>query len=153
MNSVTRKIFVIAAWLIFSTGAVWALVPRPATDDSEYWRWFLFGTVFLAIRIIIDLLIILIICISLAERLTRARIWILSLWTLGLAGPALLVACEEGLKVDPVWARSLKDSLWVFAYPYLFGLLLVLLLALWLEALAGWRSVNRNESARWEKPS
>jgi hypothetical protein len=53
--------------------------------------------------------------------------------------PPWLVALREGLKVDPIWGRSVRDTIWVFAYPYLFALLLMLLVALWIEALAGSR--------------
>lgn len=149
----TRRTLLVGAWLIILVGVLWLLVPRPATDDDEYWKWFLFGTVFSAIRLVIDLIIILVIMFSLERRITRARIWILSLWTLGLAGPALFVAVREGLKVDPIWGRSIKDTLWVFAYPYLFALLLMLLLALWIEALAGLRSERTGKKAPSERTS
>jgi hypothetical protein len=135
-SSATRRTLLVGVWPLILAGILWLLVSRPAADDEEYWKWFLFGTVLLSIRYIIDMIIILFILLSLERRMTRARVWILSLWTLGLAGPALLVALWEGLKFDPVWERSIEGSLWVFSYPYLFVLLLVFLLALWIETLA-----------------
>jgi|HubBroStandDraft_2_1064218.scaffolds.fasta_scaffold21882_2 hypothetical protein len=138
-QSATRRILLVAVWLIILVGVLWLFASRPATDDDEYWKWFLFGTVLSSIRLVIDLIILLVIAFSLERRVTRARVWILSLWTLGLAGPAWLVALREGLKVDPIWGRSVRDTIWVFAYPYLFALLLMLLVALWIEALAGSR--------------
>jgi hypothetical protein len=136
----TRRTLLFAVWLITLGSALRFIAPLPARDEEEYWRWFLFGTTLFAIPVVVNFIIILLIIFTLEKRMTRARVWILSLWTLGLGVPALFVAVREGLKVDPIWARSIKDTLWVFAYPYLFALLLMLLLALWIEALAGLRS-------------
>jgi hypothetical protein len=139
-TSATRRTLLVAGWLIILAGILWLLVSRPAADEEEYWKWFLFGPVLLAIPLIIDMILVLVIMFSLERRMTRARVWILSLWTFGLAGPALSVALWEGLKFDSIWERALKDALWVFSYPYMFALLLVLLLALWIEALPSLRS-------------
>jgi len=115
-----RRALLFAVWLITLVSALWLLAPLPPRDEDEYWRWFLFGTLLFAIPIVVNFIIILLIIISLEKRMTRARVWILSLWALGLVGPAWVVVR------DP----------WLFAFP-LFALLLILSLALGIEALAG----------------
>ena len=132
----TRRTLLFAGWLITLASALRFLAPLPARDEDEYWRWLLFGTVPFAMPVIINFIIILLIILSLEKRMTRARVWILSLWTLGLVGPAWVVV----------------RNLWLFAFP-LFALLLLLCLALGIEALGfDWFGVNSTKSARRENP-
>jgi hypothetical protein len=73
-----------------------------AAPEEEYWKWFLFGPVLLAIPLITDMILVPVILFSLERRMTRAKVWILSVWTFGLAGSAFLAALWEGLKFAPI---------------------------------------------------
>ena len=135
MTTQKRNAFIVLVWAIVAVAVLRWSVPWPARDDDDYSKWFLVTVVLSVVPLIIDLIMILGICLSLERRMNRARLWILSLWTLCLVCPVLMYFIHIEMVVDPNWwSSSIRFSLDSFAYPWLFALLLILCVAMLIEA-------------------
>jgi hypothetical protein len=134
-----QQFFILAIW-----AAVMAIaqlfVPRLPVDDDDH------TLVMWALAFVMpwfwDTILVLLIVSSLDERKRHGRLWIARVWTLIVACFAWIQIFQPVLRL-PATERTewLRDNLPDFAFPWLFGLLFVLWLALSLEKKIADRSL------------
>jgi hypothetical protein len=121
----------LTAWTLFVIGFVWIFYVRPPHDD-EYEKWLFVSLLGTAMPWIFCSIPVLLIVFSLETRKRPRRVWITTIWT-------AIVACVAWVQLQPIFqspAIDIGSRSWrvdVFAYPWLFGLLIALWIALWLE--------------------
>lgn len=134
MTSNRQRLWILGLWTLVLCAAAW-LLPRPASDDEEYWKWFIFGALAFGLRWFLDWLVVLLIALSLERRRGRPRLWILGVWTLIAFGAVWLEVIRPVMSFYPSreYREWLRVSLHLLAFPWLFGLLIALWVALWVE--------------------
>jgi len=141
MTSKAPRLWILGVWtLALFAGA--SFIPRPAADDEEYLKWFIFGLLAFGVRWFLDWLLVLPIAFSLARRRGLPRLWILGFWTLVAVVAAWLTVIRPVTSLYPAseYMDWLPVGLRLFAFPWLFVLLVTLWIALWLEEKIGTRS-------------
>ena len=133
MTTEKRIAFIVLVWVILAVAILSWIVTWPVRDIDDYSTMFLITVVFSVVPWLINLILILGICLSLARRMTRARRWILAIWALCLVSPVLVDFIQIHMEVDPYGWKSIPNSLDAFAYPWLFALLLILCVAVLIE--------------------
>jgi hypothetical protein len=113
----------------------WFLMPRPSWDDDEYAKWFVFGVFHFGFRWLPDFLFVLLIAFSLERRRSSRRLYILCAWALVTAGVFWLDVIHPVSPPGSPFEHSLwlRASLDLFAFSWLFVLLIALWICLWLE--------------------
>jgi len=134
MTTQKRSVFIVLVWVIAAVAVLRWIVTWPASDIDDYSTIFIITVVFSVVPWLMNLIMILGISLSLATRMNRARRWILSIWALCLVSPVLVDFIQIQSVVNPDLWKSLRFSLDEFAYPDLFGLLLILCVAMLIEA-------------------
>lgn len=136
MSSRGRRLWILGLWAVTLFAVIWFLVPRPPWDDEEYAKWLMAGMIAFGLPWLLDFLVVLPIAFSLERRWGLARLRILGVWALVVTGAAWFNVIhpkiwENATPFDRLmWRRTL---LHVFAFPWLFSLLIALWIALWLE--------------------
>jgi H+/gluconate symporter-like permease len=136
MTSKGRRLSILVVWAVALFPVIWFLVPRPPSGDEEYTEWLILGMLALGLRWFLDFLLVLPIAFSLEKRSGLTRLCILGAWTLVVAAAAWFDVIRPQIwdNATPFdrseWRRTL---LHIFAFPRLFGLLIALCIALWLE--------------------
>ena len=136
MSSKRRRLWILAFWTMILVAFAWLFIPRPAWDDDEYVKWFIFGMLAFGVRWFLDFLVFLLIAFSLERRRGLPRLYILCVWTLITAGAVWLNVLTPPLPASSSFEHSLmlRARVHLFAFPWLFALLVALWIALWLEA-------------------
>ncbi|OLC97995.1 MAG: hypothetical protein DMG35_15260 [Acidobacteria bacterium] len=135
MTSKGRRLWILVLWTIAFVAFAWFFIPRPAWDDDEYVKWFIFGMLAFGPRWFLDFLVVLVIAFSLERRRGLHRLYILCVWALITAGAVWLNVLRPPIPPSTSFQHSLQlqARLHLFAFPWLFGLLVALWIALWAE--------------------
>jgi len=134
-------------WILALTGSI----SEPFQNASSYLQFserFSYyqsigkGLLAFGVRWFLDWLLVLPIAFSLARRRGLPRLWILGFWTLVALVAAWLTVIRPVTSLYPAseYMDWLPVSLRLFAFPWLFVLLVTLWIALWLEEKIGTRS-------------
>lgn len=140
MTRTGRQLLILGTWALLVIAVEWTFVVRPSADDDEYARWLFFSMLGVGMPWLFDSIVVLLIAFSLERQKRRRRLWIAGIWT-------LIVACVAWIQFQPVLRPPAIDMAWlgerleVFAYPWLFGLLIALWITLWLEKTIADRSL------------
>jgi hypothetical protein len=135
-----RQFLILATWTLLVIAVAWIFVVRPSADDGESASRVFSSILDVGMPWLFDTVAVLLIAFSLERRKRRRRLWIAGIWT-------LLVACVAWIQFQPVLRPPtidmgwLRERLQVFAYPWLFVLLLALWIAFWLEKRVADRSL------------
>src|SRR5438445_3756085 len=128
MTSKGRLLWILVLWTIAFVAFAWFFIPRPAWDDDEYVKWFIFGMLAFGPRWFLDFLVVLVIAFSLERRRGLHRLYILCVWALITAGAVLLNVLRAPIHPSSSFQISLQlqAPIHVFAFPSLFGLIVAL---------------------------
>jgi hypothetical protein len=135
-----RQFVILATWTLLVIAVEWIFVVRPSAGDGESASQVFASIVDVGMPWLFDTVAVLLIAFSLERRKRRRRLWIAAIWT-------LIVACVAWIQFQPVLRPPdidmgwLRERLQVFAYPWLFVLLLALWIAFWLEKRVADRSL------------
>ena len=134
MTPTQRRASIVVVWVIVAAAVLRWIVTWPVPDTDDYSTWFLINIVFFAGPWIMNLIMILGICLSLERRASRAKLCIISIWALCLVCPVFVSFIQIQTAVRLSWWRSIFFNLDLFGYPWLFKLLLILCVAMGIEA-------------------
>jgi hypothetical protein len=141
MSRTLRQFLILATWVLLVVSVEWIFAIRPPRDD-EYAKWLFLSLLDTGMPWIPGSIMVLLIASSLERRRRSRRLWIAGTWM-------LITACVAWVHLHPVPrpAVFVKESWFiqyrvgVFAYPWLFGLLIALWTALSVEKKIADRSL------------
>ena len=135
MTNKRRRLWILVLWTMALVAFAWLLIPRPAWDDDEYVKWLIFGMLAFGVRWFLDFLVVLLIAFSLERRGGPRRLYILCAWALITAGAVWLNVLRPPIPTSSPYEHFLwlRASVHLFAFPWLFALLVALWIALWSE--------------------
>jgi len=145
MSRTLRQLLILATWALLLISIEWFFAIRPPRD-GEYSKWLFLSLLDTGMPWIPSSVVILLIASSLEKEKRRSRLWIAGIWM-------LITGCVAWVRLHsvPRPAVFIKESWFIeyrvsiFAYPWLFGLLVALSISLWVEKRIAGRLFPRDK--------